>query len=76
MFIPNPGPGLFPHLGSRIQIRNTAEKGVGSCGPLPNYLTVSKGKGADPTPLPLRVGKAGRNHLNEEITLPPPNWDT
>jgi hypothetical protein len=25
-------------------------------------------RGADPLPLPLRVAKAGRNHLNEEIT--------
>jgi hypothetical protein len=25
-------------------------------------------QGADPHPPPLRVGKAGRNHLNEEIT--------
>ncbi len=25
-------------------------------------------QGADPLPLPLRVAKAGRNHLNEEIS--------
>jgi hypothetical protein len=25
-------------------------------------------QGADPSPLPLRVAKAGRNHLNEEIS--------
>ncbi len=31
---------------------------------------------ANPHPLPLRVAKAGRNHLNEEITPPPPHWDT
>jgi hypothetical protein len=30
-------------------------------------------QGAEPPPLPLRVAKAGRNHLNEEFTplLPP-----
>jgi hypothetical protein len=28
-------------------------------------------QGADPLPLPLRVAKAGRNHLNEEHKLPP-----
>jgi hypothetical protein len=26
------------------------------------------------SPLPLRVAKTGRNHLNEEFT-PPPHWD-
>jgi hypothetical protein len=28
-----------------------------------------------PSPLPLRVAKAGKNHLNEEITFPPSLWD-
>jgi hypothetical protein len=32
-------------------------------------------QGADPPPLPLRVAKAGRNHLNEENYPPPPHWD-
>ncbi len=34
-------------------------------------LSVIISPGAGPPPLPLRVGKAGRNHLNEEITPPP-----
>jgi hypothetical protein len=25
-------------------------------------------QGADPSPLPLQIEKAGKNHLNEEIT--------
>jgi hypothetical protein len=32
-------------------------------------------KGADPQPLPLHNGTAGKNHLNEEITPLPPHWD-
>ncbi len=31
--------------------------------------------GCRPLPLLLLVVKAGRNHLNEEITPPPPHWD-
>jgi len=48
------------------------------CSLLGHYLTrlaawpdcVSLPQGADPSPLPLRVAKAGRNHLNKESTLP------
>jgi hypothetical protein len=29
-------------------------------------------QGADSSPPPLRVAKTGKNHLNEEITPPPP----
>ncbi len=29
----------------------------------------------DSLPLPLRVAKAGKNHLNGEISPPPPHWD-
>ncbi len=32
-------------------------------------------QGADPSPLPLHAGTAGKSHLNEEITPPPPHWD-
>ncbi len=39
--------------------------------PVPRVPT----KGCRPSPLPLRVAKAGKNHLNEEITPPPPHWD-
>ncbi len=44
---------------------------------LPNPFSASEcnsPQGADPLPVPLSVAKAGRNHLNEEITSPPPNW--
>jgi hypothetical protein len=33
-------------------------------------------QGAELTPpFPQRVAKTGQNHLNEEITPPPPHWD-
>jgi hypothetical protein len=38
---------------------------------LKDYLNEVVPQGADPLPLPLRAAKAGRNHLNEELTPPP-----
>jgi hypothetical protein len=39
------------------------------------FNSLSGPQGADPQPPFLFGGKAGRNHLNEEITPPPPHWD-
>jgi hypothetical protein len=38
-------------------------------------LTDVHSQDADPYPTSSMRGKAGRNHLNEKITPPPPHWD-
>jgi hypothetical protein len=59
-----------------IRLRFNTQEGERNGGAGISLLHILKrAQGADPLPLPLLVAKTGRNHLNEDITPPPPHWD-
>jgi hypothetical protein len=72
----HPGSRGIIGTGSRIRIINTSSWSTTLPKKENDFKEGLNHRAPTPSPLPQRVAKTGRNHLNEEINPPPPlQWD-